>query len=162
MIELKTLPADCAGRRSESACTSCGARAFSVCGFLGPADLAKLDALAETMTFAAGQPLAHEGEPAEFLFNVTSGSVRVYKLLPDGRRQITGFLFAGDFLGLAGPVESVDARECVFALDGQKRIQCRVEPFGVAEGFFDCRYLSATTLFTGVDGNFHKVFVFVF
>ena len=24
-----------------------------------------------------------------------------YKILPDGRRQITGFLFAGDFLGLA-------------------------------------------------------------
>jgi CRP/FNR family transcriptional regulator len=25
----------------------------------------------------------------------------MYKLLPDGRRQITGFLFPGDFLGLA-------------------------------------------------------------
>ncbi|UQV19146.1 helix-turn-helix domain-containing protein [Brevundimonas albigilva] len=35
------------------------------------------------------------------MFNITSGSVRVYKLLPDGRRQITGFLFAGDFVGLA-------------------------------------------------------------
>lgn len=113
MIELKTLPADCAGRRSESACTSCGARAFSVCGFLGPADLAKLDALAETMTFAAGQPLAHEGEPAEFLFNVTSGSVRVYKLLPDGRRQITGFLFAGDFLGLAGGDQHLFTAEAI-------------------------------------------------
>jgi CRP/FNR family transcriptional regulator len=27
--------------------------------------------------------------------------VKLYKLLGDGRRQITGFLFAGDFLGLA-------------------------------------------------------------
>jgi len=26
--------------------------------------------------------------------------VKIYKLLGDGRRQITGFLFAGDFLGL--------------------------------------------------------------
>ena len=33
--------------------------------------------------------------------HVTTGSLRVYKLLPDGRWQITGFLFAGDFLGLA-------------------------------------------------------------
>ncbi len=33
--------------------------------------------------------------------NVTSGSVKLYKLLGDGRRQITGFLFPGDFLGLA-------------------------------------------------------------
>jgi CRP/FNR family transcriptional regulator len=32
---------------------------------------------------------------------VTDGCVKVYKLLPDGRRQIIGFLFAGDFLGLA-------------------------------------------------------------
>lgn len=101
MIELKSLPADCAGRRSERGCDSCGARAFSVCGSLGPEDLAKLDALAESLTFTPGQPLAHEGDPADFLFNVTSGSLRVYKLLSDGRRQITGFLFAGDFLGLA-------------------------------------------------------------
>jgi CRP/FNR family transcriptional regulator len=27
--------------------------------------------------------------------------MRVYKLLPDGRRQITGFLFAANFLGIA-------------------------------------------------------------
>jgi CRP/FNR family transcriptional regulator len=27
--------------------------------------------------------------------------VKLYKLLPDGRRQITGFLITGDFLGLA-------------------------------------------------------------
>jgi CRP/FNR family transcriptional regulator len=27
--------------------------------------------------------------------------MRVLKLLPDGRRQITGFLYAGDFLGMA-------------------------------------------------------------
>ncbi|CAN5385252.1 hypothetical protein BH10PSE1_BH10PSE1_29980 [soil metagenome] len=45
--------------------------------------------------------LIREGEAAARLFNITAGSLRVYKLLPDGRRQITGFLFAGDCLGLA-------------------------------------------------------------
>jgi CRP/FNR family transcriptional regulator len=35
------------------------------------------------------------------VFNVTAGAVKVYKLLADGRRQMTGFLFPGDFLGLA-------------------------------------------------------------
>ena len=44
--------------------------------------------------------LVRQGEAADHLFNITSGSVRVYRLMPDGRRQITGFLFAGDFLGL--------------------------------------------------------------
>jgi CRP/FNR family transcriptional regulator len=35
------------------------------------------------------------------VYNVTGGVVRVYKLLPDGRRQIVGFLLPGDFFGLA-------------------------------------------------------------
>lgn len=101
MLELKTLPPQCAGRRSTAACAECGARPFSVCGSLAPEDLARLDALAEGQNFTPGQALVHEGDRADHLFNITSGSVRVYKLLPDGRRQITGFLFAGDFLGLA-------------------------------------------------------------
>jgi CRP/FNR family transcriptional regulator len=42
-----------------------------------------------------------EGDPAGFLFNLVAGAVRIHKLLPDGRRQIVGFLVAGDFLGLA-------------------------------------------------------------
>lgn len=102
MLELKSLPPACATRRSETACMGCGARAFSVCGSLDAADLTRLDALAQQAAFAPGEALAREGEAADALFNITSGSVRVYRLLPDGRRQITGFLFAGDFLGLAG------------------------------------------------------------
>lgn len=45
--------------------------------------------------------LINEAENADNLFNITAGCVRLYKLLGDGRRQITGFLFPGDFLGLA-------------------------------------------------------------
>jgi len=51
--------------------------------------------------FDPHQPIIDEGEAADYLFNVTDGAVKLYKLLPDGRRQITGFLFAGDFLGIA-------------------------------------------------------------
>lgn len=104
MLELRSLPNDCAHRRKESVCATCEARAFSVCNSLGVDDLAGLDAIAERVTLRAGEALVREGETADHLFNITSGSVRVYKLLPDGRRQITGFLFAGDFVGLAtGP-----------------------------------------------------------
>ena len=42
-----------------------------------------------------------EGDAADALYNVTAGTVKLYKLLPDGRRQILGFLFPGDFVGLA-------------------------------------------------------------
>lgn len=101
MLELRSLPVDCTHRRQASVCMACDARMFSVCGSLDPEDLAGLDALAERMAFAAGATLVRQGDEARHVFNISSGSVRVYKLLPDGRRQITGFLFAGDFLGLA-------------------------------------------------------------
>lgn len=101
MLELKTLPTDCSKRRSSNACDTCGARALSVCGSVDDADLGRLDAMAEHTNFAAGAVMIREGDPARHVFNITSGSVRVYKLLADGRRQITGFLFTGDFLGLA-------------------------------------------------------------
>lgn len=101
MLELKSLPVGCADRRQNNACGSCGARPLSVCGSIDDTDLGRLDALAEHVVLHAGEALIREGDDARHVFNITSGSVRVYKLLSDGRRQITGFLFAGDFLGLA-------------------------------------------------------------
>jgi CRP-like cAMP-binding protein len=41
-----------------------------------------------------------ENEPAEYLYRVVSGSVRTYKILTDGRRQIGGFYMPGDVFGL--------------------------------------------------------------
>jgi CRP/FNR family nitrogen fixation transcriptional regulator len=41
-----------------------------------------------------------EKEPAEYVYQVKSGAVRSYKLLPDGRRQIGAFHLAGDIFGL--------------------------------------------------------------
>lgn len=113
MLELRALPTDCAQRRSETACVGCGARAFSVCGNLPNADLNRLDAIVERVSLKAGEVLTREGEPATHVFNITSGSVRVYKLLPDGRRQITGFLFAGDFVGLASGSDYAFAAEAI-------------------------------------------------
>lgn len=101
MLELRSLPTECSGRRTSNACLGCGARRFSVCGTVDDGDLNRLDDLAEHVFFSPGQALIREGDTADAVFNITSGSVRVYKLLPDGRRQIIGFLFAGDFVGLA-------------------------------------------------------------
>lgn len=110
MLELRSLPVECAQRRRDSACATCGARAFSVCDSLPPEDLDQLDSIAEQTRFATGEVLVREGERADHLFNVTSGALRIYKLMPDGRRQITGFLFAGDFVGLAtGPTYAFSA-----------------------------------------------------
>lgn len=113
MLELRSLPNDCARRRQEAHCVTCGARAFSVCASLKPSDLAALDEIAERISVKAGETLVDEGETAHHLFNITSGSVRIYKLLPDGRRQIMGFLFAGDFIGLAAGADYAFSAEAI-------------------------------------------------
>ncbi len=41
-----------------------------------------------------------EGEPAEYFYKVIAGAVRTYKLLSDGRRQISAFHLPGDLFGL--------------------------------------------------------------
>jgi CRP/FNR family transcriptional regulator len=50
---------------------------------------------------AAGEVVFSEGDDADSVYEVIGGMLRLYKLLPDGRRQITGFVTAGHLLGLA-------------------------------------------------------------
>lgn len=76
-------------------------RDLTLCAALDEPELTEMAAIATNMELGSGDPLFDEAEPAEHVFNVTAGAVKVYKLLADGRRQMTGFLFPGDFLGLA-------------------------------------------------------------
>ncbi|TXH80495.1 MAG: cyclic nucleotide-binding domain-containing protein [Rhizobium sp.] len=50
---------------------------------------------------AAGQSLFFEGDIAKHLFEVVAGSLRIFKILSDGRRVITGFLHGGDIVGVS-------------------------------------------------------------
>ena len=82
-------------------CANCGARPFSVCSAIGDRDLERLSAVAVTSQVEAGRTFITEGDSADSFFNITSGTARLFKSLPDGRRQITGFAGRGHFLGLA-------------------------------------------------------------
>ena len=82
-------------------CAHCDARPSSVCNAIGDQDLGRLAALAQVCEATPGQTFISEGEPASHFFNVTRGTAKLFKLLPDGRRQITGFATVGHFLGLA-------------------------------------------------------------
>lgn len=82
-------------------CQSCAIRSMSVCGALRVGELQRLEMIRKSVKLDTRETLFYEGDPASDLFNVTHGAIKVYKLLADGRRQITGFLFPGDFLGLA-------------------------------------------------------------
>ena len=52
------------------------------------------------MTYPRDTEIFGEDEPAEYLYKVISGSVRTYKILGDGRRQVGGFYLPGDIFGL--------------------------------------------------------------
>jgi CRP/FNR family transcriptional regulator len=82
-------------------CASCGARVHSVCSAIDEHDLGRLAALAHRTEVPAGKTFVQEGDPADNFFNITAGTARLFKELPDGRRQIVGFAGTGYFLGLA-------------------------------------------------------------
>jgi CRP/FNR family transcriptional regulator len=85
----------------QSPCGACSVRSLSVCAALEPDEVRRLSEIVQGQRVEPNQTIFAEGDPADALFNVTGGTVKLYKLLPDGRRQITGFLVAGDFIGLA-------------------------------------------------------------
>lgn len=85
----------------QNPCGACAIRSLTVCSALEPNELRRLADILQTSRVEPNQTLFNEGDVADSLYNVTAGTVKLYKLLPDGRRQITGFLTTGDFLGLA-------------------------------------------------------------
>lgn len=52
-----------------------------------------------SMVFPAGHEIYAQGERAGAHFRVLSGAVRIYRLLSDGRRQISGFCLSGEIFG---------------------------------------------------------------
>jgi CRP/FNR family transcriptional regulator len=82
-------------------CATCRVRRVSVCDAIPEAHLARLGAVAIGGVARPGTLFIEEADDATAFFNIVSGTARLYKLLPDGRRQITGFANGGSFLGLA-------------------------------------------------------------
>ncbi len=84
----------------ENTCTQCGVCSYSICGALVGDELVELDRMAKRAVFGPKEALFSQSEPSTRIFNISEGVVRIYKLLPDGRRQVIGFKLPGDFLGL--------------------------------------------------------------
>jgi CRP/FNR family transcriptional regulator, nitrogen fixation regulation protein len=56
--------------------------------------------LGSTMSYPRDAVIFCEGESADYVYKVIGGSVRTYKILSDGRRQIGRFYLPGDVFGL--------------------------------------------------------------
>jgi CRP/FNR family transcriptional regulator len=82
-------------------CGDCSARHVGLCDVLSDTDLSVLAHIAQRITIPAGKTFIEEGEPSTYLYDVNHGDVRVFKSLADGRRQITGFMGVGHFLGVS-------------------------------------------------------------
>ena len=92
---------DCKQDTCTTGCQECSVRLFSVCAALEPSELDELERISQTRLFEPKATLFEQGALAGSVFNITEGVVRLYKSLPDGRRQIVGLALPGDFLGLA-------------------------------------------------------------
>ncbi len=59
-----------------------------------------IELMGATMPFGRNAEIYGQNEPAEYVYKVLSGTVRTYKVLNDGRRQIGAFYLPGDIFGL--------------------------------------------------------------
>ena len=76
----------------------------------GPLPEGPLGMMGVPMRFARNADIYGEDEPAEYLYQVISGTVRAYRMLDDGRRQISAFYLPGDIFGVeAGEMHASSA-----------------------------------------------------
>ena len=69
-------------------------------GVVDPHEFRELENLAVRVRFGANRIIFSESDLADSIFGVSKGFVRLYKLLPDGRRQILSFALPGEFFGM--------------------------------------------------------------
>jgi CRP/FNR family nitrogen fixation transcriptional regulator len=70
--------------------------------------------VATEFSYKKDEEIYGENEPSDYVYQVVRGSVRSYKLLFDGRRQIGAFYLPGDVFGLeSGPVHRLSAEAVV-------------------------------------------------
>lgn len=80
-------------------CADCAIRTRAVCSRADPAMLAELDRIKSYRSFEPGREIIGAGEATGFVGSIVDGVVKLTRSLPDGRRQMVGLLFPGDFVG---------------------------------------------------------------
>ncbi len=101
MASLVPSPRAGAGLPGRELCRNCEIRHLAICAALDESELFRLDAIVGHIHLEPGETLFYEGDEPGYVYTLASGTIRLHKLLPDGRRQITGFVMPGDILGLA-------------------------------------------------------------
>ncbi|WP_055046676.1 Crp/Fnr family transcriptional regulator [Devosia sp. A16] len=87
-----------ADHATPSSCRHCKVRHQGLCEVLGPAELARLAGQARRTRHGAGETLTIESGEVGYA-NVTSGAIKLSRVLRDGRQQLVGLQFSPDLLG---------------------------------------------------------------
>jgi CRP/FNR family transcriptional regulator len=74
---------------------------MAVCAALADDEIFELERIMTSRNLVPDEMLVSEGDPLRRVYSLTAGVLRLSIALPDGRRQITGFLLPGDYFGLA-------------------------------------------------------------
>jgi CRP/FNR family transcriptional regulator len=88
-------------RFSHVRCGACPIRERAVCAYSSASDLEALDAIKTYRDYAPGREILAAGEQWGLVGSVVRGVVKLTKTLADGRTQMVGLLFPGDFVGHA-------------------------------------------------------------
>ncbi|MBC7951975.1 MAG: helix-turn-helix domain-containing protein [Rhodospirillaceae bacterium] len=82
-------------------CRNCDVvRELAFCGDLSTDEIKRLASARCHAQLPSNFAVFREGDPADHVYSISTGAVKLYKLMSDGRRQIIGFLFSGDMFGL--------------------------------------------------------------
>lgn len=98
-------------------CAACAVRGTGLCVGLGDGDLAALHRIGRHRRLAGGQVLRWAGAPSHSCATVVAGVLKLTRAEPDGRVQIVGLLYPGDFVGALFAEASADTVAALGAVD---------------------------------------------
>ena len=112
-------------------CSECNIRPYSFCRCLKEEKLKEFSKISSEKKFKNKENIFLQQDDAKNIYNITEGNVKIYQLIDDGRIQIIGFLYPGDFFGSYKNgkynycAEAIgNARVCIFE---QKKLDYYIE-----------------------------------
>ncbi len=113
MIPIKTESA----WRGTSDCRNCGIRDMVLFADLNEHDFGQIHAPIDDLEFRAGSALFAEATPAQSIYTLRSGMIKLVRVTSDGRQRIVRVLRPGDVAGLEALASDRYASEAVALTD---------------------------------------------
>jgi len=119
--------------------------ALAVCRGLGQKATARVAEISSLRKLQPGEVVFAEGDNANAVYEVVRGTLKIYKLLPDGRRQVTGFLGTDHLVGLAHEQQYLYTAEAITQVTVCRYARARFERLVDELPGFGMRLLAASS-----------------